>query len=69
MTYRLTYSDELSTRELERQHGEQLPARHLMALLNVNAILAANAAAAVNAGSIDSAAFATAVQTILVNQS
>jgi hypothetical protein len=69
MTDEFTYAEALSTWELDSQHGEWLPARRVMALLNINAIVAANTAAAVNAATVNSAATAFAAQAIFVSQS
>lgn len=60
---------ELSHHELEQQHGVELPARRMMALVNFNTIVATNTAVALNVLSENSLAAAFAGQFIAVSQS
>jgi hypothetical protein len=60
---------ELDQRELELETAEALPERSVLALVNINALLAANVGAALNVGTVNSVAYAEAVQTIVVIQS
>jgi hypothetical protein len=63
---------ELTISELDLQHAELLPERETLLLnfgsANVANVLASNAAAAVNIATIQSAAIATAAQSINVVQ-
>jgi hypothetical protein len=60
----------LTPAELDAELGEQLPGRDVLALVNINAILAAaNVGLAANALAVDSTAAAYAGQTIAVFQS
>lgn len=60
----------LTSAELDGQQAERLPARQVLALVNLNAILAAvNASLAVNALTENSFAGAVGLQTIVVEQS
>ena len=52
----------LSNEELEREGGEELPAREAMSLVNANLAVPINAALALNVLSDGSAAFANAQQ-------
>jgi hypothetical protein len=59
----------VTTRELEESTVELLPSRETLALFNFANITAVNLAIAVNAGTIASAAVASATQQIVVAQS
>jgi hypothetical protein len=59
----------LSKEELEKQEGEQLPAREAMSLINANIALPVNAALALNVLSDNSVAYANAEQSINLTQS
>jgi len=59
----------LSPEELEAQQGENLPDREEMSLIDANAAVPANVAAAVNAASEGSTAYANAEQTADIDQS
>jgi hypothetical protein len=59
----------VTTRELEESTVELLPSRETLALFNFANITAVNLAIAVNAGTIASAAVASATQQIAVVQS
>ena len=61
-------SESLSVTELECQLGEELPERSVLALINLNSILASNVSAAVNAGTVNSIAWSSANQYIRVSQ-
>ena len=61
--------EELTSQELERQTGEELPDREAMSLLNLNAAAPVNAAVALNALSDGSTAVANAEQTADIDQS
>ena len=58
----------LSTEELEAQTGEILPDREEMALIDTNVAAPVNLALALNVGSEDSTATATADQTVDITQ-
>ena len=58
----------LSTEDLEAQGGEELPDREAMSLIDANAAVPVNAAAALNVASDHSTAGATASQTNTINQ-
>jgi hypothetical protein len=63
-------SESLTPAELDAELAEQLPGRDVLALLNVNAILAAaNVGIAANALAVDSTAVAVAEQVIFISQS
>ena len=59
----------LSSEELEAQHGEQLPNREQMSLINANLAAPINAAVAANVLSDSSLAYANAQQTAPISQS
>jgi hypothetical protein len=60
---------ELSADELEKQHGEELPDREAMSLIDANVAAPVNAAVAANVLSDDSTAYANAEQTATIDQS
>jgi len=60
---------ELTAEELEQQAGEELPDREEMSLINANAAIPINAAAALNVLSDNSNAGAGAVQQTPIDQS
>ncbi len=59
----------LSRDELQKEAGEQLPAREAMSLVNANLAIPINAALALNVASDGSLAYANAVQTVDLDQS
>jgi hypothetical protein len=60
---------ELTFKELDLQEVELLPTREALGTFNWAAVYASNTAVALNAASWNSSAWATATQTITVNQS
>jgi hypothetical protein len=60
--------EEFTFEELELQHGELLPDREAMALVNVANVTGVNLALALNTASFQSAAYASAGQYISVWQ-
>jgi len=60
--------EEFTFEELELQHGELLPDREAMALVNVANVTGVNLALALNTASFQSAAYASAGQCISVWQ-
>jgi hypothetical protein len=62
------YSQERTPDELAQQNAEELPDRDNMSLINLNAAIPVNAAAALNVLSDGSAAGAGAVQQDPINQ-
>jgi len=59
---------QLSREELDAQHGEQLPDREQMSLVNANLALPINAAVAANVLSDGSTAYANAIQGTPITQ-
>jgi hypothetical protein len=59
----------LTRSELEQLHGEELPERTAMSLINGNVAIPVNAAVAANVLSDNSVAYANAVQTVDITQS
>jgi hypothetical protein len=59
----------ISVTELESTTVELLPSRETLAFINVANVTAVNLAIAINAATIGSAAFASAHQSVRVNQS
>ena len=60
--------DELSIVELERECAVQLPARHLMSLININVVNAINLSAALNVLTEGSSASSAALQQFSITQ-
>ena len=58
----------LSNEELQAQHGEQLPDREQMSLVNANVAAPINLALAANVLSDNSVAYASATQTAPISQ-
>ena len=59
----------ISVTELEATTVELLPSRETLAFINIANVTAVNLALAVNAGTIGSAAYASANQLVVVSQS
>jgi hypothetical protein len=60
---------DLTADELDAQHGEELPERKAMSLIDANAAAPTNAAAALNVLNDDSTAVSDAEQTSEIEQS
>jgi len=64
----ITCFDGLSIAEMEGEYAVQLPARHLMSLINVNVVNAINLSAALNVLSEGSTATSAALQQFSITQ-
>ena len=60
--------DELSIVEMEGECAVQLPARHLMSLININVVNAINLSAALNVLTVGSSASSAALQQFSITQ-
>ena len=69
MTDKPRRTEGLSPEELEAQQGEGLPDREEMSLVDANAAVPANVAAALNVASDDATAVANAEQDVTIDQS
>jgi hypothetical protein len=65
----LRKSEELTQEELAQHDSENVPDREEMSLINANIAAPVNAAVALNVLSDNSTAYASAVQTALIDQS
>ena len=60
--------DELSIVEMDGECAVELPARHLMSLVNVNVVNAINLSAALNVLTVGSTATSAALQQLSISQ-
>ena len=60
--------DELSIVEMEGECAVEMPARHLMSLINVNVVNAINLSAALNVLTVGSSATSAALQQLSIGQ-
>jgi len=60
--------EELSIVEMEGECAVELPARHLMSLININVVNAINLSAALNVLTIGSTASSAALQQLSISQ-
>lgn len=60
--------EELTPEELEAQHGEELPAREAMSLVDANIAIPINAAVAANVLSDNATAYADAAEDAAIDQ-